>query len=470
MNPRRSNSSLPQTGRSAYGIATAAALLLIPVSVLVGGDAYREFLDFGAGVLSLVSLTCSVLWGLVAQDRTLLTVRQRIIGQAVHRTTAIASVAFLVLHVSVKLALNHVSAIALFPFALGVTGSGALIGFGATAGSMMIFVAITGALRSNFASPAPVAARWRAMHMMAYPAWCFALVHGLYAGREAKPIFVILYSAGLLAVAVALLLRAAPREVKRQVVERVSAILGTDGQRPPEVDELVKSRSALQGLDETGGRREGGRRDGGQRDGMRDTGQFPLPGFGGGQGNPPLGDPLVPPQRAGASADSGPGFAAAYRAVSMTPRAQEPTAPYLTQQQPPLDMQPTQAMPRMDDGSTTGSTRWPAPSPPPVGEAPPSAYDPMQDTFAGQPLGGQSYQGGQAYPGQTYQGETYNTGANPVVPETSYGTAETNAPYGTYNPNDTYNSGPATETLSGYDDYQQPGSGEPWNAPSGGFK
>ncbi|MDX3615996.1 cytochrome b/b6 domain-containing protein [Streptomyces europaeiscabiei] len=460
MNPRRSNSSLPQTGRSAYGIATAAALLLIPVSVLVGGDAYREFLDFGAGVLSLVSLTLSVLWGLVAQDRTLLTVRQRIIGQAVHRTTAIASVAFLVLHVTVKLALNHVSAIALFPFALGVTGTGALIGFGATAGSMMIFVAITGALRSNFASPAPVAARWRAMHMMAYPAWCFALVHGLYAGREAKPIFVILYSAGLVAVAAALLLRSAPRQVKREVVERIAGILGTDGQRPPEVDELVKSRSALQGLDEQGGRREGGR-----RDQMRDTGQFPLPGFGGGQGaNPALGDPLVPPQRAAASADNGPGFAAAYRAVSMTPRAAEPTAPYLTQQQPPLDMQPTQAMPRMDDGAGTG-TRWPAPSPPPVGEAPPSSYDPMQDTFAGQPLGGQTYQG-QAYPGQTYQGETYNTGAS----ETSYGTAETNAPYGTYNPNDTYNSGPATETLPGYDDYNQPGSGEPWNAPSGGYK
>ncbi|MFE7840567.1 cytochrome b/b6 domain-containing protein [Streptomyces sp. NPDC057474] len=461
MNPRRSNSSLPQTGRSAYGIATAAALLLIPVSVLVGGDAYREFLDFGAGVLALVSLTCSVLWGLVAQDRTLLTVRQRIIGQAVHRTTAIASVAFLVLHVSVKLALNHVSAIALFPFALGVTGTGALIGFGATAGAMMVFVAITGALRSNFASPAPVAARWRAMHMMAYPAWCFALVHGLYAGREAKPVFVILYSAGLVAVAAALLLRAAPREVKRQVVERIAAILGTDGQRPPEVDELVKSRSALQGFEEPGGRREGGR-----RDQMRDTGQFPLPGFGGGQGqNPPLGDPLVPPQRAAAaSADSGPGFAAAYRAVSMTPRSPEPTAPYLTQQQPPLDMQPTQAMPRMDDGAGTG-TRWPAPSPPPVGEAPPSSYDPMQDTFAGQPLGGQSYQG-QAYPGQTYQGETYNTGAS----ETSYGTAETNAPYGTYNPNDTYNSGPATETLPGYDYDPPPSSGEPWNAPSGGFK
>ncbi|WP_234045614.1 ferric reductase-like transmembrane domain-containing protein [Streptomyces adelaidensis] len=460
MNPRRSNSSLPQTGRSAYGIATAAALLLIPVSVLVGGDVYREFLDFGAGVLSLVSLTVSVLWGLVAQDRTLLNTRQRIIGQAVHRTTAIASVAFLVLHVTVKLALAHVSAIALFPFALGVTGSGALIGFGATAGSMMVFVAITGALRSNFASPAPVAARWRAMHMMAYPAWCFALVHGLYAGREAKPIFVILYAMGLVTVAGALLLRSAPRSVKRQVVERVTGILGTDGQRPPEVDELVKSRSALQSREEPGGRREGGQRDGGRRDGMRDTGQFPLPGFGGQSPNPALGDPLVPPQRgAAAAADSGPGFAAAYRAVSMTPRAAEPTAPYLTQQQPPLDMQPTQAMPRMDDGAGTG-TRWPAPSPPPVGEAPPSAYDPMQDTFAGQAYAGQ------AYPGQAYQAETYTTGPA----ETSYGTAETNAPYGTYNPNDTYNSGPATETLSGYDYEPPPSSGEPWNAPSGGFK
>ncbi|MGW0709603.1 cytochrome b/b6 domain-containing protein [Streptomyces sp. NPDC002643] len=445
-------------------MATAAALLLIPISVTVGGDAYREFLDFGAGVLSLVSLTLSVLWGLVAQDRTLLSVRQRIIGQAVHRTAAIASVAFLFLHVTVKLALDHVSAIALFPFALGVTGSGALIGFGATAGSLMVFVAITGALRSNFASPAPVAARWRAMHMMAYPAWCLALVHGLYAGREAKPIFVILYSLGLVAVAAALLLRAAPRSVKREVVERVTAILGTDGQRPPEVDELVKSRTALAQNQEPGGgrrEREGDGRDqvraGGGRDQMRDTGQFPLPGFGGGQAPLDMGDPLVPPQRGGspATADSGPGFAAAYRATSMTPRKAEPTAPYLTQQQPPLDMQPTQAMPRLDDSSTTGSTRWPAPSPPPVGEAPPSAYDPMQDTFAGQ-----SFATGQTYPGQAYQ-----TGQ-----ETSYGTAETNAPFGTYNPNDTYNSGPATETLSGYDYDQQPGSGEPWNAPSGGFK
>lgn len=423
-------------------------------------DAIVEFLDFGSGVLALICLSASVIWGLVAQDRILLTARQRIMAQAVHRTTAIASIVFLLVHITVKVGLDHTTFLAaLIPFSLALTndefpGRTVLIGFGSLAALLMIATAVTGALRSRFASPAPVAARWRAFHMMAYPAWCFALVHGLYAGREAKPIFMILYSLALVAVAGALLLRAAPRPVKRQVVDRISAILGTNGQRPPEVEELMKSRGALQSREEPSDRR-----DGGQRDQTRDTGQFPLPGFGGQNPGPALGDPLgVPPQRAASApaADSSPGFAAAYRAVSMTPRAPEPTAPYLTQQQPPLDIQPTQAMPRMDDGSTTGSTRWPAPSPPPVGEAPPSAYDPLQDTFAGQTFAG----GGQTYPGQAYQ----------AAPETSYGTPETNAPYGTYNPNDTYNSGPAAETLSGYDFDQQPGSGEPWNAPSGGFK
>lgn len=63
MNPRRNNSSLPRAGRSAYGAASAAVLLLIPVVVLVGGNEVRDFLNFGAGVLSLVALSCSVIWG-----------------------------------------------------------------------------------------------------------------------------------------------------------------------------------------------------------------------------------------------------------------------------------------------------------------------------------------------------------------------------------------------------------------------
>ncbi|MEW2395977.1 cytochrome b/b6 domain-containing protein [Streptomyces sp. NPDC046862] len=470
MNPRSSNSSLPRTGRSATGAATAAALLLIPVIVLAGGDAVREFLDFGAGVLSLVSLSCSVIWGLVASDRLFLNTRQRILAQAVHRTTAIASVAFLLLHVTVKIVLEHAPFYAaLIPFSLGFTGTAILIAFGSIAGLLMITTAITGALRSAFMARAEVAARWRVFHMLAYPAWCFALVHGLYAGREAKPVFTILYSLCLAGVAGALMLRAAPRPFKRRVADRIVAILGTD--TPSGREELDMSRARMAEATMAGGAGFGqdAGRGFGQDPGRGRGGDSPLPGMGS-RGASPLEDTMVPPPRTPSpnfyesasradAPDAGPGFAAAYRAVSASPRAQQdPLTAQPTQRMDmpmdmPMDMQPTEAMPRYDEGSTTG-TRWPAPSPPPVGEAPPSAYDPMQDTFAGQTFAGQ------AYPGQAYQ----------QAPETSYGTAETNAPYGTYNTNDTYNSGPATETLPGAYDYEAPGSGEPWNAPSGGYK
>jgi hypothetical protein len=106
-------------------------------------------------------------------------------------------------------------------------------------------------------------------------------------------------------------------------------------------------------------------------------------------------------------------------------------------------------MPRVDGGSSTSGS-WPIPSPPPVGEAPPSVYDPLQDT-------------GQTIPVYGNPGTAGYGGSD------MYDTGETNGLYGTYNAGDTYNSGPATETLPGAS-YDTPGSGEPWNTPSGGFK
>lgn len=431
MNPRRTNSSLPKPGRSAYGIASAVVLLLIPVIVLVGGDQFREFLNFGAGVLSLVSLSCSVIWGLVAQDRIFLNTRQRIIGQAVHRTTAVASIAFLLLHITSKIALDHTQLIAaVVPFSLGVSGSAGLIGLGSLAGLLMIFVGVTGALRSNFASPAPVAARWRAMHMLAYPAWCAALVHGLYSGRQAKPIFTILYSLCLLGVIAALALRAAPRPVKRRVTDRITSVLG-NGERSP-LDDLDESRARRA---ETG-----------------------LPGYESRSGRPSPADTMTGTRMTPRSsqydtsgaADTSNGFAAAYRAVSTPPGGQQPYAADQTARMNlPFDMQATGAVPRVDGGGSTSGS-WPIPSPPPVGEAPQSVYDPLQDTGFSIPVYGNSGTGG--YGG----GDVYNTG-------------ETNAQYNTYNPNDTYNSGPANEPNPGAS-YDAPGSGEPWNTPSGGYR
>lgn len=427
MNPRRSNSSLPKPGRSAYGVASAVVLLLIPLIVLVGGSQFRDFLNFGAGVLSLVSLSCSVIWGLFAQDRIFLNTRQRIVGQAVHRTTAVASIAFLLLHITTKIALDHTQLIAaIIPFSLGFTGIGGLIGLGSLAGLLMIFVGITGALRSNFATPAPVAARWRAMHMLAYPAWCAALVHGLYAGRQAKPIFVILYSLSLIGVMGALALRSAPRPFKRKVADRLVTLLGSSER--PDLDDLEASRSrvAESGLSGFESRREP-------------------------KGSPagPASAPLYQSPAAPA-AEPANGFAAAYRAVSTPGRPQQPfAAGQTTRMDLPLDLQATEAIPYVDSPSSTSGS-WPIPSPPPVGEAPPSAYDPLQDTGYNIPVYGNSGTGG--YGGS----DVYDTG-------------ETNTLYGTYNSGDTFNSGPATEPTPGAS-FDAPGSGEPWNMPSGGYR
>ncbi|MET7984217.1 MULTISPECIES: ferric reductase-like transmembrane domain-containing protein [unclassified Streptomyces] len=428
MNPRRNNSSLPRVGRSAYGAATAVVLVLIPVIVLVGGSAVQDFLNFGAGVLSLVSLSCSVIWGLVATDRIFLDTRQRLVAQAVHRTTAVSSVAFLLLHITVKIALDHTSLLsALIPFSLGFTGIAGLIGLGSLAGLLMIFTAVTGALRSAFASPAPVAARWRAMHQLAYPAWCAALVHGLYAGRAAKPVFTILYSLCLLAVMGALALRTSPAPFKHKVAARVLALIGGGNARGFRED-LDASRAAAMESPQPGSA---------GRSAQRSSGGDGVPSQRKESSSPLFGGAPDPAETAG--------FAAAYRTVA--PSGGSPAAPGTQQFQMPVNAQPTETFPRVGNGGA--QTSWPVPTGGPVGEAPASAYDPLNDTGYTAPVYGNPPAGGYG------TSDVYNTG-------------ETNASYRTYNTNDTYDSGPTTDVLPGA--FDAPGSGESWNAPSGGFK
>ncbi|MGW6399035.1 cytochrome b/b6 domain-containing protein [Streptomyces sp. NPDC055134] len=407
--PRRRIRPSPAPGRATRGALCAAALLLIPLVVLVGSDAFRAALDFTTGVLSLVSLTASVVWGLVASDRLFLTSRQRLLSQGVHRATAVASIGFLLLHVTVKLALDHVSVVgALIPFGLGVTGSAGLIGLGSLAGLLMITTGVTGALRKAFASPAQIASRWRALHMLAYPAWCFALVHGLYAGRQPKTYVVVLYCLCLVAVGGAVALRAAPGPVKREVAARVLALLdgdgGTQGTRRRDV-----TRSPLPGAGRPAP--SGARFDVNREPPPRpreDPLSMPAPDI------PPLYEAPARPAFEPRPATAGIGFSAAYRAVSApedplfgTPPPGEP----LTL----LDLQPTESLPFVDPEP---SERWPAPSPPPPAPAPPSAYDPTLDT----PYGG-----------------------IPSFEEES-----------------------ATETLPG--PFQAPAAGEPWNTPPGGIQ
>lgn len=243
---RVSPSMSPGMSRPVQGGLTVTALVFVPLLAVAGSDGFRATLDFTTGVLSLVSLSAAVAWGLLATDRLFLSTRQRIICQGIHRATAIAALGFLLLHGTVKIALGHVSVIgALIPFGLGVTGTAGLIGFGSLAGLLMVVTAATGALRSAFAHPSPtatrlgqslgspreaggIAGRWRALHALAYPAWCAALIHGLYAGRAPATWVVVMYGLCLTAVAGALCLRLLPRPTKRRITDRITTLMNAD--------------------------------------------------------------------------------------------------------------------------------------------------------------------------------------------------------------------------------------------------
>lgn len=208
--------------------ATVAAVIL---SLIVAGNAGAftqtwAFLDFGAGVLALVSLSSAVLWGLAATDRLILHSKHRLLAQGVHRAAAVAGLLFLALHVWVKVAESHTPAAAIvIPFA--DANKPVLIGLGTLAGYLFITAAVTGAVRSSFASAGKSRWRyrwWRALHVSAYVAWCAALIHGLKAGRVAKEWATASYVVALVAVAITLWIRLASRRAERS--ERDAIVTG----------------------------------------------------------------------------------------------------------------------------------------------------------------------------------------------------------------------------------------------------
>ncbi|MGC0314718.1 hypothetical protein [Kitasatospora acidiphila] len=187
---------------SSFAPDVAASLGSAPATV---GGRMMAFLDYFAGVFTLLSLTAVVVCGLAATDRLVLTARLRVAVQSVHRASAVAALGFLAIHVAVKIAERHAGPqTAVVPF----TGGTALaVSLGTVASDLLVLVAATGVLRGRFAgSRRPWL--WRVLHSTAYACWPIALAHGLTAGRQAHAW--VLWGYGLCAavVALALLVRA----------------------------------------------------------------------------------------------------------------------------------------------------------------------------------------------------------------------------------------------------------------------
>jgi hypothetical protein len=169
--------------------------------------AVQRFLLFYAGVFALVALTASVGAGLAAADRVIMSAGGRIAAQAAHRAASFAAVVFLGAHlVTEVLAGRSRPADAVVP-PFG-QGRAFYMGLGTVAADLLVVIVVTGLLRGRFAG-ARRAWLWRVLHAVAYACWLLAIVHGLMAGRSAKPYVDWSYGGCVAVVVLALVFRAA---------------------------------------------------------------------------------------------------------------------------------------------------------------------------------------------------------------------------------------------------------------------
>ncbi|MEU4423481.1 translation initiation factor III, partial [Actinoplanes sp. NPDC024001] len=190
-------------------ISVLAAVWAVSMMTRPGRIGYAYFfsyIEFYMGVISLVSLSITIMVGLVATDRLVLSIRQRVLLQSSHRTTGVIAVSALFLHVWTKYAEEHIRFIDIVvPFLLPGFNR-VYVGLGTVAGWVMVLVMWTGIARSRFIGRGKPW-MWRGIHAISYLMWPIALMHGLSAGRPAATWVTVSYILCVLAVLVGLAVR-----------------------------------------------------------------------------------------------------------------------------------------------------------------------------------------------------------------------------------------------------------------------
>jgi len=167
--------------------------------------AIARFLLYYSGVFALVALTAAVAAGLLATDRVVMSPDRRIFAQALHRTTSLIGISALANHIMLEVLAHRAKIVDGFvPFM--AARSTFYMGLGTLASDLFVVIIVTGALRQRFSRGAGRWV-WRALHATAYAAWPMAVLHGLLAGRSAKPYVDWSYGGCLAAVLLALTFR-----------------------------------------------------------------------------------------------------------------------------------------------------------------------------------------------------------------------------------------------------------------------
>jgi len=148
---------------------------------------FFAYSEYYMGVLSLVALSITIMIGLVATDRLVLSIRQRVLLQSAHRTTGLIAVVALGIHLWTKLMESHIRLIDIFIPFLQPGSNRVFVGLGTISGIIMVTVMWTGIVRARFVGRGKPW-MWRSIHAISYLMWPIALMHGLSAGRAAKPV------------------------------------------------------------------------------------------------------------------------------------------------------------------------------------------------------------------------------------------------------------------------------------------
>src|SRR4051795_11487464 len=195
-----------------FAAVWAVAMMTAPGRV--GYIYFYMYSEYYMGVLTLVALSITIMVGLVSTDRLVLSIRQRVLLQSTHRTTGVIAVTSLFVHVWTKVVEHHVSLIDAFvPFM--AQGNRLYVGYGTLSGWIMMLVMWTGMARAKFIGRGQPW-MWRSIHAISYLMWPIALVHGLSAGRAAKPWVIVSYVICILLVLVGLAVRLSVRLNRRK--------------------------------------------------------------------------------------------------------------------------------------------------------------------------------------------------------------------------------------------------------------
>jgi hypothetical protein len=189
-------------------LAPVAAAVIAAIHTSQGRDiviVVQRFLLVYSGVIALVALTAAVAAGLLAAGKIALSPRHRIAAQAVHRAISLVAVAALATHIALEIMAHRARTTDAFvPFL--AHGRTFYLGVGTLASDLVVLIIATGIVRRRFAA-GPVPWAWRVLHVTAYLAWPFAILHGLQAGRHAQPYVYWSYGGCLALAGLALVIR-----------------------------------------------------------------------------------------------------------------------------------------------------------------------------------------------------------------------------------------------------------------------